>query len=66
MENKLLSIILLSYFSQDKIVPRFRQVAEDMEREEIPFEFIIIDDASKDKSYAVALELVELLLLGIG
>jgi polyisoprenyl-phosphate glycosyltransferase len=57
MENKLLSIILLSYYSQDKIVPRFRQVAEAMEAENIPFEFIVIDDGSKDQSYEVALEL---------
>jgi dolichol-phosphate mannosyltransferase len=57
MENKLLSIILLSYYSQDKILPRFREVAETMEAENIPFEFIIIDDGSTDKSYEVALEL---------
>jgi dolichol-phosphate mannosyltransferase len=57
MENKTLSIILLSYYSQDKIVPRFRQVAEAMEAENIPFEFIVIDDGSKDRSYEVALEL---------
>lgn len=57
MENKLLSIILLSYYSQDKIEARFRQVAQTMEAENIPFEFIIIDDGSKDNSYQVALDL---------
>jgi len=57
MENKLLSIILLSYYSQDKIITRFRQIAGAMEAENIPFEFIIIDDGSKDKSYEVALGL---------
>lgn len=57
MENKLLSIILLSYYSQDKILQRFRETAEVLESEKIPFEFIIIDDGSKDNSFEVALEL---------
>ncbi len=58
MKNeRLLSIILLSYNSQDKIKAVFRQVAEVMETEKIPFEFIIIDDGSKDDSFSVAREL---------
>lgn len=57
MDNKLFSIILLSYYSQDRIVPVFRRVAEVMDSEKIPFEFIIIDDGSKDGSFKVALEL---------
>ena len=56
-ENKLLSIILLSYFSQDRINSVFTKVAEVMEKENIPFEFIIIDDGSKDDSYKIACEL---------
>ena len=53
----LFSIILLSYYSQDRIKSVFSRVAETMEAENIPFEFIIIDDGSKDDSYKVALEL---------
>jgi len=57
MDNKLFSIILLSYYSQDKIMPVFRLVAEVMESENIPFEFIIIDDGSKDDSFEIACKL---------
>jgi polyisoprenyl-phosphate glycosyltransferase len=56
-DSKLLSLILLSYQSEDRIVPVFQKVAEVMEKEKIPFEFIIIDDGSKDDSYKVACEL---------
>ncbi len=58
MDNsRLFSIILLSYYSQGKILDVFTKVAERMEAEKIPFEFIIIDDGSKDNSYQVACEL---------
>jgi len=56
-QPKLFSIILLSYHSKERIVPVFYRVAKVMEAEKIPFEFIIIDDGSKDRSYEVALEL---------
>ena len=55
--SKLFSIILLSYYSQDRIKGVFKNVSQVMEAENIPFEFIIIDDGSKDNSYKVALEL---------
>jgi glycosyltransferase involved in cell wall biosynthesis len=57
MENKLLSIILLSYYSRDKIIRAFRQAAEVLDSEKIPFEFIIIDDGSKDNSFKMAEDL---------
>jgi glycosyltransferase involved in cell wall biosynthesis len=58
MDNsKLFSIILLSYYSQDRIPGVFERVANVMEKEQIPFEFIVIDDGSKDNSYKVACEL---------
>jgi polyisoprenyl-phosphate glycosyltransferase len=56
-QDKLISIILLSYHSQDRILSVFTRVVERMESENIPFEFIIIDDGSKDNSYQVACEL---------
>lgn len=51
------SIILLSYYSEKRIRNVFARVSAAMEAENIPFEFIIMDDGSKDKSYEVALEL---------
>lgn len=57
MDNKLYSIILLSYYSNERIAKVFKMVSERMESENIPFEFIIIDDGSKDNSYELALEL---------
>lgn len=57
MQSNLYSIILLSYYSQDRIKSVFQRVAETMKAENIPFEFIVIDDGSKDDSYKIALEL---------
>ncbi len=51
------SIILLSYFSENRINNVFNRVSKALESENIPFEFIIMDDGSKDKSYEVALNL---------
>ena len=51
------SIILLSYYSEQRIVNVFNRVSKALEQEQIPFEFIIMDDGSKDNSYQVALEL---------
>ncbi|MDA3866201.1 MAG: glycosyltransferase [Salinivirgaceae bacterium] len=55
--NKLFSIVLLSYYSSKRIPVVFQRVAEVMEKENIPFEFIVMDDGSKDDSYKTALEL---------
>jgi dolichol-phosphate mannosyltransferase len=54
MNKKLLSIILLSYYSEDKINDVYYQVKALFEKEEINFEFIVIDDASQDRSFEVA------------
>jgi dolichol-phosphate mannosyltransferase len=56
-DKKLFSLILLSYHSQARIMPVYEKVAEVMENEKIPFEFIIIDDGSKDDSYKIACDL---------
>jgi glycosyltransferase involved in cell wall biosynthesis len=53
----MLSIILLSYYSRNRIPDAYFKVRELMESNDIPFEFIIMDDGSEDESYAVALEL---------
>lgn len=55
--EKLLSIILLSYFSKDRIAGVYNEVSSVMDAEGIPFELIIVDDGSKDESFAVACEL---------
>ncbi len=53
----MLSIILLSYYSKERIAEAYSKVSRVMETNNIPFEFIIIDDGSQDESYALALEL---------
>jgi len=58
--NNTLSIILASYFSEDRITLSFNKIKHLFDAEQIPFEFIIIDDGSKDKSFEIALELERL------
>ena len=53
----MLSVILLSYHSSNRIAEAYRNVSQVMEDNKIPFEFIIIDDGSKDDSYTLALSL---------
>ena len=55
--NKLLSILLLSFQSGERIIPVFNQVTDKMEQEKIPFELIIVDDGSTDRSYEIACRL---------
>lgn len=57
MESKLLSIILLSYYSKDRIRKSYNEIKRLLYEEGIPFEFIVMDDGSKDESYLMALEL---------
>lgn len=57
MRDGLYSIILLSYFSADRIEPVFREVDERLKSENIEYEFIIIDDGSTDSSFQVAYNL---------
>lgn len=55
--DKTYSIILLSYYSEKRINNVFQRVSKALEKENIPFEFIIMDDGSLDNSYEVALDL---------
>lgn len=57
MRDGLLSIILLSYYSENRIKDVFEKTKQRFEKENINFEFIIIDDGSKDNSFNVAKEL---------
>jgi polyisoprenyl-phosphate glycosyltransferase len=54
MSNKLLSVILLSYYSEKRMEYVYEKVKDTLIKEKINFEFIIIDDGSKDKSYEIA------------
>jgi dolichol-phosphate mannosyltransferase len=53
----MLSLILLSYYSGERIVKAYQKLSEILGNEKIPFELIIIDDGSKDNSYEIALKL---------
>lgn len=54
---KKLSVILLSYFSQKNIIPVYRDIVAVLEKKDIPFELIIMDDGSKDNSFEIARDL---------
>ncbi|MFW5804156.1 MAG: glycosyltransferase [bacterium] len=56
-DNRLFSIILLSYYSEERIKGVYEKVKVVMEKENIPFELIIMDDGSKDNSYQISLQL---------
>lgn len=53
----LLSIILLSYYSKERIVKSYEAISQLLAKEQIPFEFIVMDDGSKDESYQIAIRL---------
>lgn len=53
----MLSLILLSYYSGDRITKAYEKISEILGYEQIPFELIIIDDGSKDDSYEISLRL---------
>ena len=57
MKNRVLSVILLSYNSGDRIRRCYEKLAKNLNAEGIPFEFIVMDDGSKDDSYDKALKL---------
>ncbi|MFP3591671.1 glycosyltransferase [Chryseobacterium sp. SIMBA_038] len=57
MESKKLSLILLSYYSEHRILGVYSNIKKLLNEHNIPFEFIIVDDGSKDNSYQVALDL---------
>lgn len=50
--NKLLSVIIPSYNEQDMIHTTFHSVKSILDKNEIPFEIIFIDDGSTDMTYS--------------
>lgn len=56
-ENKTLSIIILCYYSQQKLNVAYERLSQIFEANQIPFELIIIDDGSKDNSFEIARDL---------
>ena len=50
----LLSIVLLAYQSEQRLCPAVDEVVSAMEAERIPFELIIMDDGSTDRSFELA------------
>ncbi len=56
-KERLLSVILCSYYSGERIVRCYERLRGVLDKEGIPFELIVMDDGSKDDSYQIALEL---------
>jgi dolichol-phosphate mannosyltransferase len=57
INSKKLSIILLSYYSSNKLIDVYDKLAPILKSENIPFELVIMDDGSKDDSFKIAREL---------
>ena len=55
----LLSIVLLAYQSEERLRSAVEEVVRSMEAERIPFELIIMDDGSADRSFELAKRLAE-------
>ena len=59
MTNKKLSIILLSYYSGQKLISVYDALAPILNDKNIDHEFIIMDDGSKDSTFSIAQHLAE-------
>ena len=53
----MLSLILLSYYSGDRLTQAYENITELLTQEKIDFELIIIDDGSTDNSFEIAEQL---------
>ena len=52
--NEILSIIILSYYSGQRLKVAYEKLDRILSEAGIPFEFIIVDDGSKDDSFKIA------------
>ncbi len=57
--DKKLSVILLSYYSKEKLIVATEKIVQILGQHHIPFELLIMDDGSQDESYRIACELEE-------
>ncbi len=55
--DKTLSVILLSYYSKNKLVVAAQKLVSLFVQNNIPYEIIIMDDGSQDESYEIACSL---------
>ncbi len=54
MNSKKISVILLSYYSGNRLINCTEKITALLNKENIPFEIIIMDDGSKDNSFEIA------------
>jgi len=59
LREGLYSVILLSYFSSERVASVFTAVDKRLKAEGIDYEFIVIDDGSTDDSYHIARKLAD-------
>lgn len=57
MKDKTLSLILLSYYSGERLVKVYEDVTRVFGEENIPIELLIMDDGSQDDSFEIACKL---------
>jgi len=57
--DKLLSVILLSFQSENRLVGAVEQLVACFEAAHIPFEIVVVDDGSSDRSYALAKQIAQ-------
>lgn len=55
----MLSVILLSYYSNSRLITVYEKLNGELSKNNIPFELIIIDDGSLDNSFDIATRLAE-------
>lgn len=63
MENnanaKMMSLVIPAFQSEKRLCPAYEAISGRLEAENIPFEIIIIDDGSTDKSWALAQQIAK-------